>query len=228
MGMTPIDVIGKDLKRGNGTMYHVVGVLKDFHHASLHNELEPWFFAHNANASVLSVRLAKNADLQAAIEKLKEASKAIYGESEVSVRFMDETVQKFYESERKISKLANTATALAIFISCLGLLGLASFTTIQRTKEIGIRKVLGASVSSIVTLLTREFILLVAISFVVAVPIAWYAGNQWLDTFPYRMEIAAWIFIVAGTVSVLVALITVGFHAVRAAVVNPVNSLRYE
>jgi putative ABC transport system permease protein len=107
-------------------------------------------------------------------------------------------------------------------------LGLASFTAIQRTKEIGIRKVLGASVSSIVTLLSREFIVLVVISFVIAVPIAWYAGNQWLDTFPYRMDLAAWIFLVAGVMSVFVALITVGFQAIKAAVVNPVESLRYE
>jgi putative ABC transport system permease protein len=108
------------------------------------------------------------------------------------------------------------------------LLGLASFTAIQRTKEIGIRKVLGASVNNIVTLLSRDFIVLVLISLVVAVPLAWYGGTQWLDTFPYRMELGWWIFLVTGVISVLISLVTVGFQAVKAAIVNPVNSLRYE
>lgn len=228
LGLAPIDVVGKDMKRGNGTLYHVVGVLKDFHHAPLHKEIEPLFYEYDQKGGCVSVRLARNADLKSSVDEIKEAAKVIYGESEVEVKFIDDVVQKFYESERRISKLANTATALAIFISCLGLLGLASFTAIQRTKEIGIRKVLGATVANIVTLLSREFIVLVMISFVIAVPIAWYAGNQWLNSFNYRMDIALWIFLVAGVISVLVALITVGFQAIKAAVVNPVESLRYE
>jgi putative ABC transport system permease protein len=209
-------------------MYHIVGVLRDFHHASLHTAIEPWFYVHEGDAGTISVRLAKGTNLTKAMEQIKEAGKKVYGESEMTIRFMDETVQNFYQSEQKISKLANTATILAIFISCLGLLGLASFTAIQRTKEIGIRKVLGASVSSIVTLLSKEFVLLVLISFVIAVPVAWYAGNQWLGTFPYRMDLSVWIFLAAGVISVVVALFTVGFQAIKAAVVNPVESLRYE
>jgi putative ABC transport system permease protein len=228
LGVAPIDMVGKDIKSGTSKVFHVVGVLKDFHHASLHKAIEPWYYRHETNNSVISVRLAKEADLPASLEAIKEASKNVYGESPVSVTFIDETVQKFYESERRISKLANTATALAIFISCLGMLGLASFTAIQRTKEIGIRKVLGASVNNIVALLSREFVVLVLISFMVAVPIAWYGGNQWLDTFPYRMPLTVWIFLVAGGMSLIVALITVGFQAVKAAIANPVNSLRYE
>jgi putative ABC transport system permease protein len=203
-------------------------VLRDFHHASLHKAIEPWYYKYKSNSAVISVRLAKETDLTAALDKIKETSKKIYGDSEVTVTFMDETVQKFYENERRISKLANTATTLAIFISCLGLLGLASFTAIQRTKEIGIRKVLGASVNNIVTLLSRDFILLVLISLVIAVPLAWYGGTQWLDTFPYRMELGWWIFAITGVVSVVISLLTVGFQAVKAAIVNPVNSLRYE
>lgn len=228
LGMLPIDMVGKDVKTGSGKPYHIVGVLKDFHHASLHDAIEPWYYIHRSGAGTLSVRLAKGTDMQKALAQMKEAGKTIYGESELAIRFMDETVQKFYESEQRISKLANTATALAIIISCLGLLGLASFTAIQRTKEIGIRKVLGASVTEIVALLTRDFILLVIISFAIAVPLAWYGGNQWLNTFPYRMDITVWIFLVAGAISVVVALVTVGFHAVKAAIVNPIDSLRYE
>ena len=229
IGVDPIDLVGKDVKTNRKT-FHIVGVLKDFHHASLHTTIEPWFYVHQSGEGTMSLRLSRGTDLTKAVEQLKEAGKNVYGESanEMSIRFMDETVENFYKSERRISKLANTATALAIFISCLGLLGLASFTAIQRTKEIGIRKVLGASVSNIVTLLSKEFILLVAISFVIAVPIAWYAGNQWLDTFPYRMDLAVWIFLMAGAISVFVALITVGLQATKAAVVNPVDSLRYE
>ena len=228
INVAPIDLVGKDIKTGGGTLYHVVGVLKDFHHASLHKTIEPWFFHHKANSYVISVRLAKGTDTSEAMDKIKEAGKTIYGDQEVSIQFMDETVQTFYESEQRISKLANTATVLAIFISCLGLFGLASFTAIQRTKEIGIRKVLGASVNSIVTLLSREFLLLILISFVIAVPIAWYGGNQWLDTFPYRMDLAVWIFLASGAISVVISLVTVGFRAIKAAIANPVNSLRYE
>ena len=228
LGIAPIDMIGKDVKTGGGKAHHVVGVLKDFHHASLHKTIEPWFYRHQANSSIMAVRLEKNADVASALEQIKEAGKNVYGDAKLSIAFMDETVQKFYQSERRISKLANTATILAIFISCLGLLGLASFTAIQRTKEIGIRKVLGASVKSIVTLLSRDFLVLTLISFVIAVPIAWYGGNQWLDTFPYRMDLGVWIFLVAGAASVVVSLVTVGIQAVKAAVVNPVDSLRYE
>jgi putative ABC transport system permease protein len=229
LGLEPIDMIGKDISSLNRKKrYHVVGVVKDFHHVSLHKTLEPWYYASQGNSYFISARLAKGTDYVAGLDKIKAASKKIYGDSEAQITFLDDAIQKFYENEKRISKLANTATALAIFISCLGLLGLASFTAIQRTKEIGIRKVLGASVTGIVTLLSREFILLVIVSLVIATPIAWYSGNQWLDTFPYRMNITIWLFLGAGAISVVIALITVGFQAVKAAVVNPVESLRYE
>jgi ABC-type antimicrobial peptide transport system permease subunit len=225
LGVLPIDMIGKDI---DGDKLHVVGVLKDFHHASLRDEIEPWFYKYDGNSAIFSVRLAKGANIAAAIEKIKEAGKKVHGDAEVTVTFLDEIVEKFYQNERRISKLANTATGLAIFISCLGLLGLASFTAIQRTKEIGIRKVLGASVNSIVALLSREFILLTLIAFAISVPLAWYGGKQWLDTFPYRMELGVWIFLIAGALSIVISLITVGFQAIKAAIVNPVESLRYE
>jgi ABC-type antimicrobial peptide transport system permease subunit len=161
-------------------------------------------------------------------KQITAAWKKIYPDQEVEIAFMDETLVNFYQSEKRMATLANTATGLAIFISCLGLFGLASFTAIQRTKEIGVRKVLGASVNSIVALLSREFLVLVAISFVVAVPIGWYAGSQWLSNYAYRMDLGSGIFLLAGVISVLTALLTVGFQAVKAAVANPVDSLRYE
>ena len=228
LGMAPIDMIGKDIKRGNDKMYHVVGVLRDFHHSSLHRAIEPWFFHYESNSNLFSLKLASGANSRDAIAQITTAWKKIFPGQEITLRFMDETVQNFYAQERRIAILANTATGLAIFISCLGLFGLASFTAIQRTKEIGIRKVLGASVNSIMTLLSREFLLLVVLSFVFAVPLAWYAGNQWLTSFAYRMDLSAWIFLLTGVLSILIALMTVGFQAAKAAVKNPVDSLRYE
>jgi putative ABC transport system permease protein len=227
LGVSPIDMIGKDIT-GNNKTYHVVGVLEDFHHTSAHKSIEPWFLKYSSNSSVFSLRLARGTNPQQAIEQITASYKKIYPDQDVTIRFLDETVQGFYEQERRFAILANTATALAIFISCLGLFGLASFTAIQRTKEIGIRKCLGASANSIMALLSREFLLLVIISFVIAVPIAWYAGSQWLNSFAYRMDLSVWIFLLAGVLSILVALLTVGFQAAKAAVKNPVESLRYE
>lgn len=225
--MSPLDMVGKDIK-GNNRVYHVVGVLRDFHHSSAHRAVEPWFIRYAGNSRLFSLRLAEGAHPHEAIEQIKAAFKKIYPEHEVTVRFMDETVDSFYKEERRFAVLANTATGLAIFISCLGLFGLASFTAIQRTKEIGIRKVLGASANSIMALLSQEFLLLVVISFVIAVPLAWYAGNQWLNGFAYRMDLNVWIFLLSGVLSILVALLTVGFQSAKAALKNPVESLRYE
>jgi ABC-type antimicrobial peptide transport system permease subunit len=228
INVSPIDMIGKDLKRGNGKKYVVAGVLRDFHHSSLHTTIEPWYFEYEANSHLFSLKLASIADPQEAIAQIKNAWSKIYPDVPAEVSFLDDTVRKFYEQESRVAILANTATALAIFISCLGLFGLASFTAIQRTKEIGIRKVLGASVNGIMALLSREFILLIGLSFLFAVPIAWYAGRQWLSGFAYSMHLTVWIFLVAGAASILIAIITVGFQAVKAAIRNPVESLRYE
>lgn len=228
LGMTPIEVVGKDVKTGGGQIYHVVGVLEDFNFRSLHHAIEPWLFRHKINQSIISVRFAKNTDISDAMDLITKAPKNIYEDQETEIQFMDETVRKFYENEKRISKLANTATGLAIFISCLGLFGLASFTSIQRTKEIGIRKVLGASVNSIVAMLSREFLVLIVISLGLAIPVAWYAGNEWLNTFPYRMELGIWIFLASGATSIVVAFITVGSRAMKAAIANPVVALRCE
>jgi len=228
LNTTPIDMVGKDLKRGNGKKYVVVGVLKDFHHASLHSTIQPWYFEYEGNSYLFSLKLASTANPQEAVEQIKKASSKIYPDAQTEISFLDDTVRKFYEAERRVAILANTATALAIFISCLGLFGLASFTAIQRTKEIGIRKVLGASVNGIMALLSREFMLLIGLSFLFAVPIAWYAGSQWLAGYAYSMHLSVWIFLAAGLLSIVIALLTVGFQAVKAAIKNPVESLRYE
>lgn len=228
LNVAPIDMVGKELRRGNGKRYVVVGVLKDFNHTSLHSAIQPWCFEYEDNSYLFSLKLASTANTQDAISQIKKAWNKIYPDTPAEVSFLDDTVRKFYEQERRVAILANTATVLAIFISCLGLFGLASFRAIQRTKEIGIRKVLGASVNGIMTLLSKEFILLIGLSFLFSIPIAWYAGRQWLSGFAYSMDLGIWIFLVAGALSIAIAILTIGFQAAKAAIRNPVESLRYE
>lgn len=227
LGEEVVDMPGKQIK-GNGEEWTVVGVVDDFHFKSLHEKVEPMFFYSSPSGSQFSMRLVSQENTQATIEEIRKAARKIFPDYDPNPIFIDDTIQKFYEQETRTAKLANTATGLAIFISCLGLFALASFTAIQRTKEIGVRKVLGASVRSIVVLLSKEFLLLVAIAFLIAAPLSWYVSQQWLDKFAYRMDVGVWIFAVAGIASVVVAFITVGYQALRAAVVNPVESLRYE
>jgi putative ABC transport system permease protein len=143
-------------------------------------------------------------------------------------QFVDQEYAKKFDNEQRTKALAGIFATLAIFISCLGLFGLTSFTVEQSRKEIGIRKVLGATVTEIVTLLSKDFLKLVLAAFVIAIPITWYAMNQWLQGFNYRIGISWWIFAVAGVVALLIALVTVSFHTIKAALVNPVTSLRSE
>jgi putative ABC transport system permease protein len=143
-------------------------------------------------------------------------------------KFLDEEVQKQYDAEISLSNIINSFTLMAILISCLGLFGLAAFSAEQRQKEIGIRKVLGSSVAGVVRLLSTEFVKLVAISFVIATPIAWWGMNKWLQIFAYKISISWWMFAIAGILSILIALFTVSFQAIKAALANPVKSLRSE
>jgi putative ABC transport system permease protein len=145
-----------------------------------------------------------------------------------SYRFLDESFNEMYRAEQRVGKIAMVFSVLAIFIACLGLFGLATFIAEQRTKEIGIRKVLGASVQGIVQMLSKDFVKLVAISFVIAAPMAWYFMHKWLQDFAFRINISWWIFAAAGLAALLIALVTVSFQAIRAAVSNPVKSLRTE
>ena len=145
-----------------------------------------------------------------------------------SYLFSDEEYQKLYKSEQVITKLANYFAFLAIFISCLGLLGLAMFTAEQRTKEIGIRKILGASIVSLFALLSKEFLLLVALALIIASPVAWWMMNTWLLEYAYHIQITWWTFLLASGIAIVIALVTVSFQATKAAVANPVKSLRTE
>jgi ABC-type antimicrobial peptide transport system permease subunit len=228
----PEDALGKLIAQGE-RKFPIVGVVKDFHTKSLHDAIDPVMMANEIkDFTCFNIRLTAaqqtGDQLKAGLDKIETAWKKVYPDVPFEHHFLDETIKNFYQTEQRTAKLANTAMGLAIFISCLGLFGLASFTATQRTKEIGIRKVLGASVQQIVMLLSRDFILLVILAFVISLPIAWFAANEWLNGFSYRTTINAWMFGLTVLTAILVAFITVSFQTVRAANANPVESLRNE
>ena len=152
----------------------------------------------------------------------------VYPDHVYEAKFLDEKIENFYIQENKLSHLYKIFAALAIFLSCLGLYGLASFMAAQRVKEVGIRKVLGASVNNIILLFTKEFLALIAIAFIIAAPIAWYYMHVWLQDFVYRINISWWMVLLGGITAVITAMITIGFQAIKAAVANPIKSLRSE
>ncbi|GAB3698814.1 ABC transporter permease [Spirosoma flavus] len=222
--------IGKPITWGKqkGT---IVGVVKDFHFQSLHTAIRPLIgylrtsrLAGNVNA-IVRIEAGKTTEALAQIERICKQLNPNYP---FTYTFTDQQYARQYQSEQVVSKLSNYFAFLAIFISCLGLFGLATFTAEQRTKEIGVRKVLGASVTSIIGLLSKDFLKLVAIAILLASPVAWWAMNKWLQDFAYKIDIEWWVFAMAGLVSVVIALLTVSFQSIKAALVNPVKSLRSE
>jgi len=212
------------------TVVQIVGVMKDFNFSSLHNEIKPLELDYRANKAwfdkmIVSVNSDNYKSVLAKIESLwrKNLSSVPF-----DYQFQDDVVQKQYESEIILGNIINSFTLMAILISSLGLFGLASFSAEQRSKEIGIRKVLGASVSGIVQLLSKDFLKLVLVSIVIAIPISWWAMNKWLQGFNYRVSITWWMFALAGLIAILIAFFTVSFQAVKAAVANPTKSLKTE
>jgi putative ABC transport system permease protein len=222
------DPIGKRLTFW-GKKGMIVGVVKDFHFSSLRVAIEPLVLRlrdkEEWGTILVKIEAAKTKQAMAGLEKL---GKELNPKFPFNYQFADENFNKMYKSERVIDKLSTSFAILAIFISCLGLLGLAMFTAEQRTKEMGIRKVLGASISGLFTLLSKEFLQLVLIAFVIAAPLAWWAISKWLQDYTYRTEISWWVFAVAGAAALLIALLTISFQAIKAAVANPVKSLRTE
>lgn len=228
----PSPVIGKQLlwRTSGDTNYYarVVGITKDFHFASFKNEIKPFAFTVSPrSASNLTVKLSMQ-DLSSTLQQIENRWKQFAPERPFQYSFLDETFAQLYKEETNFQKVFIVLVIVSIVISCLGLFGLAAFTAEQRTKEIGIRKVLGASVSGITTMLSKDFIKLVLIAFVVASPLAWWAMHTWLQGFAYRVEISWWIFLLAGFSAVSIALITISFQSVKAAMANPAKSLRAE
>jgi len=206
----------------------VVGVVNDFHFASFKNEIKPFIFTVNPNRyNNINVKL-ESANIPKTLAAVEQVWKKFSPEQPFQSSFLDETFGKLYASEERFNKVFLCITLLAIFIACLGLFGLTAFMIEKRTKEIGIRKIIGASVSGIIFLLSKDFLKLVGIAFIIACPVAWYFMDQWLRDFVYRIHINWLVFFVSGIVSVIIALVTISFQAVRAALVNPVKSLRTE
>ncbi len=229
LGLTPEEAIGKELIQNKNT-YPIVGVVKDFHIMSLVAEYKPVYMACETNNFYsFSLKLQKkDGTYQAGIAKLEQAWKNVYPDDPFEYAFVDETIKNFYSNEQNMSQLISTAMGIAIIICCLGLFGLASFTSIQRTKEIGIRKVMGATVNNIVLLLSTDFLKLVLISFAIAAPIAYYFSQNFLDKYAFHIEMSWMLFAAAGISSVLIALITVGYQAIKSAIAKPVDSLKNE
>jgi len=224
---SPDQAVGKRFKQW-GHEGKIIGVIKDFNYHSLQSPVKPLTMRMERDRfRLLSVKL-NPANVQTTIAAIEKQFKTTIPNRPFSYYFMDEFFDRQYRSEERFGRLFLDFAALAIFISCLGLLGLASYSTMQRTREIGIRKVMGASVSNIINLLSKEFLKLVIISFFIAAPVAWYFMNQWLLDFAYRTHISWWIFAAAGTLAVLIALLTISFQAFKAAVANPVKALRTE
>jgi len=205
----------------------VVGVVKDYHHNSLQQAIEPMIFYPQHNSAYFTVRLSADntTDKIAWMEKLYQQS---FSGNPFEFYFVDDIYNKKYFAEKQYGNIFSTASVWAIFIACLGLFGLATFTVESRVKEIGVRKVLGASVQSIVSLLSKDFIMLVLIALGIASPLAWYGMHQWLQDFAFRINISWWVFALAGGIALVIALLTIGYQSVKAALANPVKSLRTE
>ncbi|MEM1324904.1 MAG: ABC transporter permease [Bacteroidota bacterium] len=221
------DPVGTIIKKGSDRQREIIGVVKNFHYGSIHQQVEPTILRFRSNGRDIMVRLEAGTE-QSTIPQIAEVYKELYPDYNFKYRFLDEEYQALYEAESRVATLSQYASGLAIIISCLGLLGLAMFTSERRRKEIGIRKVLGASVTGIVALLSKDFIQLVIIAFLIATPIAYYFMNEWLQDFAYRIELRWWVFALAGLAAIGIALLTVSFQSVRAALANPVKSLRSE
>jgi ABC-type antimicrobial peptide transport system permease subunit len=205
----------------------IIGVVKDFNFKSLKEKISPLLFFTRWKGNILHVRTTAG-NAQQAIAATEEQYKKYAGDIPFSYNFLDKSFEAQYKSDQQAGTLFNVFAGIAIFISCLGLFGLATYTAQVKTKEIGIRKVLGASVSGIVQLISKDFLKLVIIAIIIATPIAWWAMSKWLQGFAYRVNISWWVFALAGILALLIALVTVSFQAIKAAIANPVKSLRTE
>lgn len=226
----PEQALGTYLRWNDKELVPIVGVIKDFHDMSLKSRISPMVFR-NGTGSTFHVRLApadKGTSWAAAISKIGQVYRQLYPEEPFKYSFVDEMVAGFYKNEQATAGLLKWATALTILISCLGLLGLVIYTTHSRTKEIGVRKVLGAPVKQIVTLLSKEFIVLVVLAFLIAAPVAWWAAYKWLQNYAYKTNMSWWVFALSGLLMVTLAIVTLSIRTVRAAMANPVKALRSE
>lgn len=230
LGITnPQEAINKEIDMWDGTVKApIVGIIKDFHSQSLQSAIDPVIMGnYRRTYRTINVKTQQK-DIHGTLAFIEQLWSTTYPDYVFEYKFLDESIANFYRSERQLSNLYKIFAGIAIFLSCLGLYGLASFMAVQRIKEVGIRKVLGATVQNVVYLFSKEFIILITIAFVIATPVAWYLMHQWLQDFVYRISISWWFFVIAGIASLLIALLTVSFQAIKAALSNPVKNLRTE
>jgi putative ABC transport system permease protein len=231
--LTNTDLFRGDSARENSRVFTVICIVKNFHFQSLHDEITPLvvfsreIFGKESVMNFVAVRLKSNG-LQEAIAKIEGKWKEYVPESPLHYEFLNDNLSLGYSDDQRSGKMFTVFSSLAIIIACVGLFGLSAYTASRRTKEIGIRKVLGGSIGSVVMLLSKDFTKLVLIAFAVATPSAWWMMNQWLDSFAYRIELGPWAFIEAGLVALAIAWLTVSYQSIKAAVVNPVRSLKSE
>jgi putative ABC transport system permease protein len=227
LGLGKADPIGKTIVRSGQHEFRIVGVVKDFHYSSAKEKIGPlmMLYGHSTGSVIVKV---KTADMQPFLTDLKTKWDGFHAKAPFSYAFLDDQFAMLYTAEQRTGKIFTAFSVIAVIIASLGLFGLAAFTIRQRVKEIGIRKVLGASEVSITGMLSKEFLKLVAIAIVISFPLTWYAMHKWLQEFAYRIEISWWVFLLAGAVALMVAFITVSFQSVKAALANPVKSLRSE
>jgi putative ABC transport system permease protein len=221
------DAIGKSISLFERN-WDIIGVIKDFHQKSLRYPVEPTILLPSYGTNNPICVKADTKDLTSTINAIKAKYTSFFPGNYFDYYFLDEKFNEQYKNDQLFGNVFSIFAGFAIFIACLGLLGLSLFATTQRTKEIGVRKVLGASVSNIILLLSKDFIRLVIVAFIIASPIAWFIMHNWLQDFAYRINISWWIFFAAGFLAVVIALATISFQAIKAAVANPVKSLRTE
>jgi putative ABC transport system permease protein len=211
-----------------GDTFKIVGVVKNYHQESLKKAYEPLIFRYDrAPGGYYSVKFNAN-NVHESIARFEEEWKAMFPGNPFIHFFLDDHYNQQYQADQQFGKVFGIFSTLAIFIACLGLFGLSSLTAIQRTKEIGVRKVLGASVTSILGLVSKDYIILMVCSIVLAVPVAWWIMTGWLESFANRINLSWWIFVIPSLVVIVIALLTIGIHTLKAARTNPVKSLRYE
>lgn len=212
-----------------GSDVRIVGVLKDFHFKSLHTKIEPIILFQRQDMNYIMYARINNKNIAQTIKFIESTcNEYLTDNHDFFYKFLNEEYEALYNAERRTSKIFSYFAIIAIFISCLGLYGLASFMVEKRIKEIGIRKVNGASIGNIVRLLTQDFTKWVIISIIIASPFAWYIMDQWLQDFAYRINIAWWVFVLAGSLALMIAWLTVSYQSVKAALKNPVDTLRHE
>ncbi|MBO9611408.1 MAG: ABC transporter permease [Dyadobacter sp.] len=229
LGFTrPVDVVGKHLHKAGFAPLEIVGVLKDYNQSDLRQRINPMFLTTVATGYYSANIQLRSADYGRALKQLEKTYNQVYADSFFEPKFVDDQIRETYEQEQTMGRLINFFAGVALLIGCMGLYGLILFMVVQRTKEVGVRKVLGASVGSILWLFNRELLQLIGIAFLLSAPVAWWVMNGWLSNFEYRISLSPAIFLLALLATLMIALITVSFQSVKAAVMNPVKSLRSE